>query len=105
MKIRPLVLTSILLAGLLTACQPAAAPTPPPVTEAAAVIPPTLTATAIPPTPTPAPTASPSPTATPGVKSLREWADLRTGKGPVYSQDWSPDGRLLVTADYDQVRV
>jgi WD40 repeat protein len=50
------------------------------------------------------PTAPPTPTAA-AVKRLREWADLRPGKGPVYSQDWSPDGRLLVTADYDQVRV
>jgi WD40 repeat protein len=45
------------------------------------------------------------PTATAIVKRLREWADLRPGKGPVYSQDWSPGGRFLVTADYDQVRV
>ncbi len=44
-------------------------------------------------------------TETPAVKSLHEWADLGTGKGPVYSQDWSPDGRWLATADYNQVRV
>ncbi|MBN2003258.1 MAG: PD40 domain-containing protein, partial [Anaerolineae bacterium] len=50
------------------------------------------------PTPTPQPVA-------PAVKNLRETIDFSTGKGPVYSQDWSPDGRLLVTADYDQVRV
>jgi len=43
--------------------------------------------------------------AAPEVKKLREWADLRPGKGPVYSQDWSPDGRWLATADYDQVWV
>ncbi len=38
-------------------------------------------------------------------KRLREWADLRPGQGPVYSQDWSPDDRWLVTADYDQIKV
>ncbi len=48
--------------------------------------------------------APPTPTAM-RVKGLIEWADLRTGKGPVYSQAWSPDGRLLVTADTEQVRV
>lgn len=52
----------------------------------------------------PTPTVA-TPTAAPVVKSLRESIDFRTGKGPVYSQDWSPDGRWLVTADYDQVRV
>ncbi|MBN1875471.1 MAG: PD40 domain-containing protein [Anaerolineae bacterium] len=58
-------------------------------------------------TPTPTTTESPTPTAitTPKAKQLREWADLGTGKGPVYSQDWSPDGRWLVTADYDQISV
>src|SRR5690606_10548931 len=61
-------------------------------------------------TPKPKPTASPTPTASRTgtaipVKSLIEWADLRTGKGPVYSQAWSPDGLWLVTADTEQVRV
>jgi len=51
-------------------------------------------------TPTPMPQAT-----APAVKNLRESIDFSTGKGPVYSQDWSPDGRLLVTADYDQVLV
>ncbi|HSQ17254.1 MAG TPA: WD40 repeat domain-containing protein, partial [Anaerolineales bacterium] len=36
---------------------------------------------------------------------LHEWADLGTGKGPVYSQDWSPDGLLLATADTENIRV
>lgn len=44
-------------------------------------------------------------TTEPVVKNLHEWADLGTGKGPVYGQDWSPDGRWLATADYNQVRV
>lgn len=82
---------------LITGCgkaEPAATPVPPTNTP----VPPTLV-------PTPAPTESPVPTATTSVKRLREWADLRPGQGPVYSQDWSPDGRLLVTADYDQVKV
>ena len=62
------------------------------------------------PTSTPSPTSTPDPTPVPTtsdvrVKNLIEWADLRTGKGPVYSQDWSADGRWLVTADFDQVRV
>lgn len=62
--------------------------------------------TPIPPTrvTTLAPTESPVSTAT-VVKRLHEWADLKTGKGPVYSQAWSPDGRWLVTADYDQIKV
>jgi WD40 repeat protein len=39
------------------------------------------------------------------VQSLRETADLGTGKGPAYSQDWSPDGLLLVTADTENIRI
>jgi len=62
------------------------------------------------PTSTPAPTKTPNPTPTPTTskvlaKNLIEHADLQTGKGPVYSQAWSADGRWLVTADFDQVRV
>lgn len=37
--------------------------------------------------------------------NLVEWDDLEPGKGPVYGQGWSPEGRLLVTADYDVLRV
>jgi putative intracellular protease/amidase/Tol biopolymer transport system component len=51
------------------------------------------------------PTEPPAPTATARPKRLHEWADLRPGQGPVYSQSWSPDGRWLVTADYDQIKV
>ncbi len=53
----------------------------------------------------PAQTPTPTPQAAPAVKNLRETIDFSTGKGPVYSQDWSPDGRLLATADYDQIRL
>jgi len=38
-------------------------------------------------------------------RKLLEWADLKAGKGPVYSQGWSPDGLRIVTADFDQIRV
>jgi WD40 repeat protein len=64
------------------------------------------------PTLTPLPTDTPAPTSVPPTptlkimaKNLIERVDLRTGKGPVYSQDWSADGHWLVTADFDQVRV
>ena len=68
------------------------------------------------PTSTPAPTHISLPTNTPDLtpmpttskilaKNLIERADLRTGKGPVYSQAWSADSHWLVTADFDQVRV
>lgn len=72
------------------------------------------TAPTSPPTNTPVPTRTSLPTNTPNpppatsrvrVKNLIEWADLHTGKGPVYSQDWSADGHWLVTADFDQVMV
>lgn len=51
----------------------------------------------------PEPAVSPSPAST--VRALIEWDDLEPGKGPVYGQDWSPDGRLIATADYDVVRL
>ena len=52
-------------------------------------------------------TQLPLPTSTVAIrwKNLIEWADLGTGKGPVYSQAWSADGKWLVTSDYDKVRV
>ena len=97
----------VMLAGILAACQPAAPtdlnPTSPPSTNPS----PSETPTEVPPTETPAPTETlvpPTPTRH-RVQSLHEWADLSTGKGPVYSQDWSPDGLLLVTADTDQIRI
>ena len=69
---------------------------------------PTPTSTPVPP-PTPTPTSTPVPPPTPTIaiqsKNLIEWADLSVGKGPVYSQAWSADGKWLATADYDQIRV
>ncbi len=39
------------------------------------------------------------------VIQLVEKADLPNDQGPVYSQDWSPDGRLLAAAGFSQVKV
>ena len=100
MNKRRLCMTIIILAILLGACQGAGAPE-------TATPPATQTPTSIPPTETPMPaTTTPPPTPTRhNVLSLHEWADLGTGKGPVFSQDWSPDGMLLVTADTELIRV
>jgi WD40 repeat protein len=48
--------------------------------------------------------AQPAPSIPEGI-DLVEWGDLEPGKGPVYGQDWSPDGRLIATADTDVVRL
>jgi WD40 repeat protein len=107
MKRRYNLLTGMILVALLSACQPgegsAPLPTSPPSTDAA----PTHTPTHISPTETHMPTETiPPPTPTRHiVQSLRELADLGTGKGPAYSQSWSPDGRLLVTADTELIRI
>ena len=95
----PVPATATPIAPTATQFLPAETPRPPTDTPA----PPTDT-------PKPKPTASPTPTAPRTataipVKRLIEWADLRIGKGPVYSQAWSPDGLWLVTADTEQVRV
>lgn len=45
----------------------------------------------------------PTPTISARWLDLIEWADLKTGKGPVYSLAWSPDGQWLATADFDQI--
>jgi WD40 repeat protein len=97
----------VILTGLLAACQPAGQSAPAPTTVPPTEVPPTPRPTQIPPTETLMPTetlAPPTPTRH-NVRSLREWADLGTGKGPAYSQDWSPDGTLLVTADTENIRV
>ncbi len=107
MKRRTILLTGMILVALLSACQPDEEKVPmttsAPPSEAA----PAHTPTKVPPTETPMPTETiPPPTPTRHiVKSLRELADLGTGKGPAYSQSWSPDGRLLVTADTELIRV
>ena len=95
-----------LLAATLTACQPAPEAEPEP-TPLSPTLPPTQLPTDIPPTePTmPTPTLIPPTPTRRSVPSLIEWADLGTGKGPAYSQDWSPDGLLLATADTDQIRL
>jgi len=89
MQTKILTAVIVILAGLAAGCQGRA----------------TQPAVSIPPPTTPSPIPSPAPTATSRPKNLIERADLRTKKGPVYSQDWSADGRWLVTADTDQIRV
>ena len=105
MEFRAILLSFVIIAGLLAACQPATEQTPPlptatPLSPTDTPVPPSET-----PVPTPTPTETATPTAAAKVKGLIEWADLGTGKGPAYSQDWSPDGLTLVTADTDQIRV
>ena len=95
-----------LLSIVLAACQPAPEADLEP-TPLSPTLPPTQIPTGIPPTETPMPTPTlipPTPTRR-NVQSLRESADLGTGKGPAYGQDWSPDGLLLATADTDQIRL
>lgn len=95
-----------MLAAALAACQPASPAQPEP-TSLSPTPPPTQIPTGIPPTETPMPTPTlipPTPTRR-NVQSLRESADLGTGKGPAYGQDWSPDGLLLATTDTDQTRL
>lgn len=97
-----------LLSCLLAGCAPAADPLPGAPPEVPSPIPTSEPSATVPaPSPVP-PTAAPTrprATAAPAAKKLLELADLGTGRGPVYSQDWAPDGRWLVTADYDLVRV
>jgi WD40 repeat protein len=92
----------LLLAGLLTGCKPAHEP--PPADQPPPGAPP----------PTPAATGSATPGAAPDAeaaqtiaapRNLVEWADLGVGKGPVYSQSWSRDGRWLATADAELIHV
>mgnify|MGYP001060056262 FL=1 len=96
-----------LLSIVLAACQPAPEAEPEPTPLPPTLPSPTELPTDIPPTETPMPSPTlipPTPTRR-SVQSLRESADLGTGKGPAYSQDWSPDGLLLATADTDQIRL
>ena len=102
-----LVLIGSLLIGACGSAEPTVTPVPTtatPSAPSATRIPPAKTPvptdTPVPPTDTPKPTATAVP-----VKRLIEWADLGAGKGPVYSQAWSPDGLWLVTTDTEQVRV
>ncbi len=107
MKITYSLLISMLLVALLTACQPGEESAPAPTSVPATRVPATQTPTTIPPTETAMPTATnlpPIPTRR-NVLALRELADLGTGKGPAYSQDWSPDGILLATADTNKIRI
>ncbi len=102
-----ILLIGTLLLGLLSACQPGKERTQMPISTPTTELPPTPSSTHIPPTETLMPTDT-LPPATPTrhiVQSLRELADLGTGKGPVYSQDWSPNGLLLVTADTELIRI
>jgi WD40 repeat protein len=100
-------LICMLLVALLSACQPGEESTPVPTSVPATRVPSTKTPTSIPPTETAMPTPTdlpPIPTRR-NVLALRELADLGTGKGPAYSQDWSPDGLLLATADTEKIRL
>ena len=98
MKMKKFLITALLFTLGCNACQNTS-----PTSMQTNIPEPTLTSI---PTSTPEPTAVP-PTSTAKIvaKKLIERGDLRTGKGPVYSQDWSADGHWLVTADFDQVRV
>ena len=100
-------LIGTLLLGLLSACQPGKERTQLPISAPTTELPPPPSSTRIPPTQTMMPTETlPPPTPTRHiVQSLLEQADLGTGKGPVYSQDWSPDGLLLVTTDTALIRI
>jgi len=104
LKIMHKLIIVILLAGWITACKPAQ-PTHTPADPAAATPPsasPELESTIV---ATVTEYVFPVPPTASGPKDMREWSDLKTGKGPVYSQDWSPDGALFATADTNQIRL
>ncbi|PKO11592.1 MAG: hypothetical protein CVU39_28490 [Chloroflexi bacterium HGW-Chloroflexi-10] len=86
------ILSLLLFVALLTGCDHPV--TTPPSNELPPPAPPTST-----------PVPPPTPTVEIRSQNLIKWADLSTGKGPVYSQAWSADGKILVTADYDQIRI
>ncbi|MEW5869052.1 MAG: hypothetical protein AB1894_07235 [Chloroflexota bacterium] len=51
--------------------------------------------------------AGPEPTLTavPTLAPLFEEADLKSDKGPVYSHEWSPDGKRLALAGYEKIKL
>jgi WD40 repeat protein len=107
MKRKYILLTGMILVVLLSACQPGEESAPMPTSATPNEDAPAHNPTQVPPTETQMPTETfPSPTPTRHiVQSLRELADLGTGKGPAYSQSWSPDGLLLATADTELIRI
>ncbi len=93
-------LAAVLVAAvvLLLGCtRELAAPTVVPATAAAALPP----ATVRPPTPPPSATATPVPQPQ-ELPLLAEWVGTA---GPVYSVDWSPDGRTIATTNRQQARL
>ena len=105
LKMFPLISFVVLTSLLLAACQPPAQTVVAVTVGTPQVIVQVVTATPSPPTDTPVPPTLPMLTPAPTWRPLGERADLKNDQGPVYSQGWSPDGKLLATAGYGQVSV